>query len=211
MLTRGAPAWTGQQGKYMLSVSANRLFAAAVSAACFLSAGPATAQVFTGDTTGSPALNRPIDNGESAPTGLSGVGTAVPYDALTFTVNVTGTYSLSLESSAFDAYLGIYGGPFNPGAPLTNALIYDDDDGAVGNNSLINILLTSGTAYTAVATGFSNTSFGPYSLTISGQGVASPVVGQVPEPATWAMMLIGFGLVGASFRVRRKAPRLRTA
>lgn len=27
-----------------------------------------------------------------------------------------------------------------------------------------------------------------------------PSVGAVPEPATWAMMLLGFGLIGATLR-----------
>ncbi|MEY2883272.1 MAG: motif, partial [Pseudomonadota bacterium] len=31
------------------------------------------------------------------------------------------------------------------------------------------------------------------------------LVGQVPEPATWAMLLIGFGATGAALRRRRKA------
>ncbi len=30
------------------------------------------------------------------------------------------------------------------------------------------------------------------------------ITGAVPEPATWAMMVLGFGLVGASLRSRRK-------
>ena len=30
--------------------------------------------------------------------------------------------------------------------------------------------------------------------------------GGVPEPATWAMMIAGFGLAGASLRQRRRAP-----
>ncbi|MBS0479965.1 MAG: PEP-CTERM sorting domain-containing protein [Proteobacteria bacterium] len=34
--------------------------------------------------------------------------------------------------------------------------------------------------------------------------------GGVPEPATWAMMVVGFGAVGSALR-RRKAPRLATA
>lgn len=35
------------------------------------------------------------------------------------------------------------------------------------------------------------------SFTLSG------VTGAVPEPATWAMMILGFGLVGAALRQRR--------
>ena len=30
----------------------------------------------------------------------------------------------------------------------------------------------------------------------------------VPEPATWAMMIVGFGLAGAAMRRRREAPAL---
>ena len=34
----------------------------------------------------------------------------------------------------------------------------------------------------------------------------APPTGSVPEPATWAMMLGGFGLVGSALRQRRRAP-----
>jgi hypothetical protein len=34
-------------------------------------------------------------------------------------------------------------------------------------------------------------------------GIAQPVVSGVPEPLTWAMMIAGFGLVGAAVRQRR--------
>ncbi len=32
--------------------------------------------------------------------------------------------------------------------------------------------------------------------------VSTPVPGGVPEPATWAMLILGFGLVGAAARRR---------
>jgi hypothetical protein len=32
----------------------------------------------------------------------------------------------------------------------------------------------------------------------------SPVSGAVPEPATWVMLMLGFGLVGAAMRYRRR-------
>lgn len=41
--------------------------------------------------------------------------------------------------------------------------------------------------------------------------VAAPVVSAVPEPATWAMMLCGFGLVGGAIRRRRTRTTLATA
>ncbi|RYD20158.1 MAG: PEP-CTERM sorting domain-containing protein, partial [Lysobacteraceae bacterium] len=34
------------------------------------------------------------------------------------------------------------------------------------------------------------------------------VVFAVPEPATWALMLLGFGMVGAATRYRRRASRI---
>jgi hypothetical protein len=37
----------------------------------------------------------------------------------------------------------------------------------------------------------------------SGSAIGTPV-GAVPEPATWAMMLLGFGAIGASMRRKRK-------
>jgi hypothetical protein len=35
------------------------------------------------------------------------------------------------------------------------------------------------------------------------QFIEAPVAGVVPEPSTWAMMIVGFGLAGAGLRMRR--------
>uniref|UniRef100_UPI003F6FCAAD PEPxxWA-CTERM sorting domain-containing protein n=1 Tax=Polymorphobacter sp. TaxID=1909290 RepID=UPI003F6FCAAD len=51
--------------------------------------------------------------------------------------------------------------------------------------------------------------FGPASLTISGLSPAYTLGGnEVPEPASWAMLIAGFGLVGATLRRRRSVARL---
>jgi hypothetical protein len=48
---------------------------------------------------------------------------------------------------------------------------------------------------------------GSYAFTFSGatNAVFSAAVAPVPEPATWAMMLMGFGMVGYGLRSRRKS------
>ena len=64
------------------------------------------------------------------------------------------------------------------------------------------ILVTGTSTLTFQATGTSN-SLGGY--------VDSIGLNAVPEPATWAMMITGFGFVGAALRRRRKLGALQTA
>jgi PEP-CTERM motif len=49
---------------------------------------------------------------------------------------------------------------------------------------------------TANQTGFDNITFGS----------ATPGTGDLPEPATWAMMIVGFGAVGSALRRRARKP-----
>ena len=65
------------------------------------------------------------------------------------------------------------------------------------------------------STGFSGTlGTGSYSVWIQEISPGGPVpysfdfvVGSVPEPGTWAMMLAGFGLLGLALRKRRAIAR----
>ena len=83
---------------------------------------------------------------------------------------------------------------------LNNVLAQNDDSGG-GLNSLISFTIgQTGTYYGAVR-GFGNSVYS-YNLAITGL-TASP---GVPEPAAWAMMIAGFGLVGGA--MRRRATRM---
>jgi hypothetical protein len=65
------------------------------------------------------------------------------------------------------------------------------------NTATVNLTVPTGVTFTSASGAF---------LT----QVDSPVIGLVPEPATWAMFLLGFGVVGYSMRRRKvgyKAPQ----
>lgn len=166
---------------------------------------PASAVTILGTTVGGPTYNRPVAG--NPPTTLSGIGTAVRYQLTPFTVSTTGSYSFLMTGLAptnWDTYLGLNSVAFNPLAPLTNALVYNDDFPSIGLSGFSRTL-TAGVSYFAIATGFANTDFGTYSLAINGPGTVT--VGgapTVPESSTWAMIIAGFGIVGAALRGRRR-------
>jgi hypothetical protein len=166
-------------------------------------ATPASAAVIysiTGDTTGGPVYNRPLTG--VAPTSVSGVGTAVAYNTFLFSPVSTGSYTFVLTSTqaGYDPFLVLYASPFNPASPLTNVIVANDDLTGLTDSGFTQTLL-AGTVYTAVITGFDNLDFGTYTLTIANAAA-------VPEPATWGMMLAGFGMVGFGLR-RRAKPSVR--
>lgn len=169
-------------------------------------ATPASAVTIIGTTVGGPTYNRPLQG--NPPTGLSGVGTAVSYEVTPFTVSTTGSYSFLMTGLVplnWDTFLGLNSVAFNPGTPLVNALVYNDDFPSIGLSGFTRTL-TSGVSYFAIATGFGNTDAGRYSLVIDGPGsVIIGGQGAVPEATTWAMIIAGFGLVGGALRRRRRA------
>lgn len=66
---------------------------------------------------------------------------------------------------------------------------------------ILNIPVTAGTQ-TVMVSGTGGTD-GSYSGVLSFRGA-----GAVPEPATWAMMIFGFGAIGATMRRRKSANRI---
>ena len=112
-----------------------------------------------------------------------------------FTNTLAGLYSITLTTSSpavdfTSAVLSGLGGPYN--------LIEIDDDGTNEFWRLANPVNLAASQYNLTING-NNSGAGSLggSITIS-QAAA------VPEPATWAMMLIGFGAVGFAMRRRQK-------
>lgn len=54
------------------------------------------------------------------------------------------------------------------------------------------------------------TTFDDFELALSNK-IRTEVTGGVPEPATWAMMLLGFGAIGGAMRSRRQQAKVRFA
>lgn len=181
----------------------------AATVAAFACSAPVMAAVTIVDNaiTDGPSFNRTVAG--FPPPVLSTVGTDVFYDAIPFTVTGDGAYSIALDAAGdgFDAFLLIYENGFDPLSPLANIVVADDDSG-IGLNSLVSFLgLTAGVNYVAVATTFNIGETGAYRLTLTGAGDNAAIIGgtgAVPEPGSWAMMMLGFGLIGGALRSRSR-------
>jgi len=170
----------------------------------FMVAAPAQAINFTGDTTGAPTWNRPIENGSNPPAALSDIDTAVPYQVHNFFVGTTGAYNF-LSTATFDNYTFIYKNSFSAASPLNNAIIGSDDFPDLSNSGFNGVNLTAGTQYYFVNTGFNNGDFGAYNSSITGVGnVTLGDVAAVPWE-TDALPVVGSTvLFGAGMWAKRK-------
>lgn len=157
-------------------------------------------------------------------TGLTNNGTIAPGDlGLTGTLGLTGNYvqtvagtlSTQLASTSMFDLFNISG---------TAAL-----DGTLALSCIMGCSISTGDVFTILNSGgalsgiFSNVTTSGFldgfsydviydyansevRLSILNSGMAPPV-GGVPEPATWALMILGFGFIGGSLR-RRSAKRV---
>jgi PEP-CTERM motif len=179
---------------YIFSKILNQAILALGLTAAALGSASAAIITFSGDTTGGPTYNRTLSG--APPTNLSGVGTAVPYQTLGFTVDTTGTYVMQTTSanwSSADTYLSLYSFSFDPSLPLLNIIAADDDAGT-NALSLINSVLTTGVQYYLVVASFENSEFGAFTGTIesaSGTATLDNPTNTVPVPSSVALLGLG--------------------
>lgn len=174
------------------------LLLAAALATVSASAASAGTIVFTGNTSGGPLWNRPVQGNPPTPP-ASSVGTAVNYRFHQFAVDANGAYSFQTTATGgWDNYTFLYANAFNPLTPFANIIVGNDDNPFIGVSGFTTNL-TAGTTYFLVVTGFDNGNAGAYSAEIRGPGN----IAAVPEPESWALMIAGFAAAGGALRIRR--------
>lgn len=141
-----------------------------------------------GDTIGSPFDQIRLNSVTGSATGP---GTYV-VNTVDFTVGINATAGAT-SSGTFTDTATVFGAPFSYTVPYT-LTIGGTDTIVLGGNTFY----TSGVKVHFNTLTFSNVAPG----TVSGDLTATV---SIPEPATWAMMVAGFGLVGAGVRRRRSA------
>ena len=111
---------------------------------------------------------------------------------LILTNTLAGLYSITLTTSSpgvdfTSAILSGLGGPYN--------LVEIDDDGTNEFWRLANPITLDPSTYTLTINGNNNSA--------GSLGGSITISSAIPEPGTWAMMLIGFGAIGFVYRRRR--------
>ena len=79
--------------------------------------------------------------------------------------------------------------------------------GTNGNN-WIGIYGNAGEVFTSVGFSANPSTTGISEIRQVRLGEISPISGAVPEPSTWALMLLGFGVVGGAMRSRKSATKV---
>ena len=167
-----------------------------VVGATALAFGSATGAVVTVDSS-TTVVSGPATVADTTTIGFTEASLSSPtfMETVVFTNTLAGLYSITLTTSSPDvdftsAFLAGLGGPYN--------LVEIDDDGTNEFWRLANPVTLDASTYTLSINGNNS---GAGSL---GGSITIRQANAVPEPATWAMMLIGFGAVGFAMRRRQK-------
>lgn len=142
--------------------------------------------LFSGSTASGATWQRPLADFS----GLSSQGMTVPYQVVDFFVDVEAVYRFdakAISPAGWDNFSFVYARGFDPGRPLDDGLVGNDDfDGGVGTTGF-EVPLTTSQMYFYVHTGFGDSDFGSYALTVTGPGQ----IVFIPEPSAVTMGWIG--------------------
>ncbi len=183
--------------------NASRLLAAASLSAAIWAAVPASAQTYSfnfGPTlSGQFTASSTLTGTGYAITGVSGtfMGTPItgiianPYSpSMAYYLTRTGAVVSTMPTSAMTNAYYVFDNLLLPGNTFdTGGLFFET------STTLVNLYYDSGSFQVA----YSPIGFDGLGTTVPVSGSVMPVV---PEPAIWAMMILGFGVVGATMRRR---------
>ena len=125
--------------------------------------------------------------------GASGASSAVFFDAITFTVATTGSYTFDMCSTDFDAFLSLYSTSFNPTTPAINFVEGEDAGATCTNGGRITQTLTAGTTYILVPSPYYDGDSGAYTITFTGPGAVSATA---QAPLQWYTAASGGSPIG---------------
>ena len=144
--------------------------------------------------------------------GVINAGTGYAYQTVAFAFAPNAThdvyYEISIDDESPYTFVSAYNGAYDP---LNKALNYLGDAGSSGNYfpgdpRFFDILVPAGGS---LVLNFNQTTAGFFSSPSYFVGAYSNTeyegFGAVPEPASWGLMLAGFGLVGVTLRRRGRA------
>ena len=158
-------------------------------------AAASLAMIGAGAASADTLLNYKFDAGSHY--ALNGVDSPV---SGSFTLDVT-TQVLSNVTYTRGPDTFTIGSVTGPGATAGNFYVYLGDTNS-GDYDVYKFAhsLDAGGADTIIAAFHPN-----IEVTSVGGSISAPAVGGVPEPASWALMLMGFGLIGSAVRGRKLA------
>ena len=110
---------------------------------------------------------------------------------LTFTISLDGGNEIVLNTLSVPSTTGIWNGlstNFNSGTATTASLFLRN-----------------------AQTAFSGNDFAIDDISLDTISVVNPPMGAVPEPGIWAMLILGFGLIGGTMRMRKIVKRVSPA
>jgi len=136
-----------------------------------------------------------------------GPGTFVtPLASLQAVSPTAGTFNLTSPAFFFKNSFGYVGIQFNA---LDNSSYFSGDNALLINYDGASNVATTPISYFSGIDATFDTDRGSVTITSAVNGTfAASVAGAVPEPATWAMMIGGFGMVGGAVRRRRVSTKI---
>jgi hypothetical protein len=188
-----------------MAIMGIKQIAVLAAASAMAMAAPAMAVTFTGSGPGSYSAST-ADNVATFNFAYDGYGNGAGDVEWTFqtVADRTGNYSFNFNVDGYSAYFiaGANASAFSAGN--SQALYNTSTFGGYNQSGTFSLDLIEGQSYGIQVGGrnFDSDSRVQGTFTLTGDAIAT--AGAVPEPASWAMMILGMGAVGGALRRRSK-------